>query len=352
MALIAGASWPYRAFRAAAGGGAPNRSLSGSHGASDGGNFIGWRVLGRASRLHRALLWLKETWRLERRRSRFRRTFALLLIGAGALLLAALWLGPLAGAGGRSFMAHMVLHLAVVAVAAPLIAFGLLQALAGRRRLRAALLIGVAASFMEMGVVWGWHRPALHEAAASRVGLFAMLLTFMHMTMLGTGLAMSSRLVYAPIVCQGASDTRSARRPASGRRPDGLRGRLALSRRGDRACVAPDSRLGRLEGRRVAPLKRKSPGGHNPNAALTQTADLQGRSMNGDDAACANDSPTRRHPKIVRSEACRGRAPPARHCQRSCSKAIDKGRAQPEPTWKPQVTRPDRLSLGCPSGLS
>jgi len=163
------------------------------------------------------------------------RAFALLLIGAGTLLLAALWLGPLAGAGRRSFTAHMVLHLAVVAVAGPLIAFGLLQAHAKRRRLRAPLLAGVAVSFVEMGVVWGWHAPGLHQAAAlhggvfvaqqgsflltaialwlvsfadrsataSGVGLFAMLLTFMHMTMLGTGLAMSPELIYPPGVCQG-----------------------------------------------------------------------------------------------------------------------------------------------------
>jgi putative membrane protein len=160
---------------------------------------------------------------------------AFLLIGAGILLLALLWLGPLAGAGRRSFTAHMTLHIAVVAVAAPLIAFGLLEALAGRRRLRAPLLVGLGASFLEMGVVWAWHAPALHEAAAldggafalqqasflvaaialwlvsfadrsvaaSAVGLFAMLLTFMHMTMLGTGLALSQDLVYSPIVCRG-----------------------------------------------------------------------------------------------------------------------------------------------------
>jgi putative membrane protein len=157
------------------------------------------------------------------------------LLGCGALILGLLWLGPLADASRRSFTAHMVLHLGVVAVAAPILSFGLLAALPRMQRLRSPLLLGLAVSFAEMAVVWGWHLPDLHGAASfydgvfaiqqasflvaglglwlvsfadrsravSGAGVLAMLLTFMHMSMLGTALAISPGLLYAPSVCQG-----------------------------------------------------------------------------------------------------------------------------------------------------
>ncbi len=130
----------------------------------------------------------------------------------------------------------MILHLGVTVVAAPLIAVGLLnlgKPLAGSSR---PLLLAVAASLFELIVVWGWHAPAAHEAAAARdpvfvaqqlsflaaglgiwtvsfagasrasagIGVLAMMFTFMHMAMLGILLSLAPDLIYAPMYCLGA----------------------------------------------------------------------------------------------------------------------------------------------------
>jgi putative membrane protein len=154
---------------------------------------------------------------------------------AGLLILAVLWLGPLPAMSRRAFSPHMMLHLGVAVVAAPLIAIGLARARRGVD-LQQPLLLALAASALEMVVVWGWHVPALHEAAAlddrffvaqqgsfllagvfiwlvsfaggSRaacgIGMLAMLLTFMHMAMLGVLLSLAPQLLYAPELCLGA----------------------------------------------------------------------------------------------------------------------------------------------------
>lgn len=154
----------------------------------------------------------------------------------GLAVLAVLWLGPLPAMSRRAFSPHMILHLGVTVVAAPLLAVGLVRAGLGAGRARHPLLIALTASLLEMVVVWGWHAPALHEAAAlddrafvlqqasflvagvvlwhasfadpSRagfgVGALAMLLTFMHMAMLGVLLALAPQLLYAPELCLGA----------------------------------------------------------------------------------------------------------------------------------------------------
>ena len=154
---------------------------------------------------------------------------------AGLVILAALWLGPLPAMSRRAFSPHMILHLGVAVVAAPLIAIGLARARL-RGDLQRPLLLALAASALEMVVVWGWHVPALHEAAAlddrffvaqqgsfllagvfiwlvsfsggSRaacgIGMLAMLLTFMHMAMLGVLLSLAPQLLYAPELCLGA----------------------------------------------------------------------------------------------------------------------------------------------------
>lgn len=154
-------------------------------------------------------------------------------VAAGVLLLLALWLGPLPGMARISFSAHMVLHLAVMLAAAPLLALGLARA--GMAPPQAGPLIPLAllASGVELLVVWGWHAPALHAAAALRppvfaaqqasfllaglalwlasagrsrrgaaAGVLAMLMTFMHMSMLGVLLALAPQL-YPPGVCGG-----------------------------------------------------------------------------------------------------------------------------------------------------
>lgn len=50
---------------------------------------------------------------------------SLTVVALGIAVLAALWLSPLPDAGRRAFSMHMILHLGVTIVAAPLIALGL-----------------------------------------------------------------------------------------------------------------------------------------------------------------------------------------------------------------------------------
>ncbi|MBX9462877.1 MAG: hypothetical protein KL840_07885 [Aquamicrobium sp.] len=66
----------------------------------------------------------------------------------------------------RAFSPHMILHLAVAVVAAPMIVIGLLRLFPNIRAPRRLLLGALAASALEFAVVWGWHAPAMHEAAA------------------------------------------------------------------------------------------------------------------------------------------------------------------------------------------
>ncbi|GAB2625693.1 cytochrome c oxidase assembly protein [Novilysobacter erysipheiresistens] len=162
-------------------------------------------------------------------------------------MLGAAWLGPLPEWSRQSFAAHMAMHMAVVAVAAPLLAVGL----AGSRldpvrrlstdarppgmppaaALAAVVLSPIVASVIEFLVVWAWHAPALHHAARHSAGLLVveqasflvvgllvwlsafgggagprrrraaagiggLLLTSMHMTLLGVLLALAARPLY------------------------------------------------------------------------------------------------------------------------------------------------------------
>lgn len=153
---------------------------------------------------------------------------------AGLLILAGLWLGPLPAMSRTAFSAHMLLHLGVVALVAPLLAVGLVHSgltLGGNRR--GWMMLAFA---LEMVVVWGWHAPAMHEAAARHVGVFVVqqlsfllvglsvwlagmaarerrdlllvmfgfALTLMHMTMLGVLLMMAPKLIYPAELCLGA----------------------------------------------------------------------------------------------------------------------------------------------------
>jgi len=155
---------------------------------------------------------------------------------AGVILLAALWLGPLPDMARRAFSPHMILHLGVTIVAAPLIAVGLLRLWPDTRPPHRPLLAALAATLYEFAAVWGWHVPFLHElaarstpmfvlqqasfllagmvvwlvclvgkdAASRGIGTVAMLFTSMHMTMLGVLLVIAPALIYAPQFCLGA----------------------------------------------------------------------------------------------------------------------------------------------------
>jgi putative membrane protein len=154
------------------------------------------------------------------------------LLISGLLALAGAWVGPLPNLAHGSFSAHMTMHMLVVAVAAPLIALGV----AGSRLdpvCRAPRFFPpVPASLAELIIVWAWHAPALHHAArhtgwgiaveqgtflaaglfvwlsvfggpsrsgGDRIGagVVALLLTSMHMTLLGALLALTPRPLYA-----------------------------------------------------------------------------------------------------------------------------------------------------------
>lgn len=159
---------------------------------------------------------------------------ALLILGI--LALAAVWLGPLPGLARNAFFAHMTMHMGVVALAAPLLALGIAGSRFDPVRRAPRLFSPVPASILELAVVWAWHAPALHYAARhsaagliaeqgtfllsgllvwlsafgggsphgsprqgnrTGAGVVALLLTSMHMTLLGALLALAPRPLYA-----------------------------------------------------------------------------------------------------------------------------------------------------------
>ncbi len=155
---------------------------------------------------------------------------ALLILGA--LILAAAWLGPLPRLARSAFFAHMTMHMGVVAVAAPLLALGIAGGRLDPVRRFPALFAAVPASILELVVVWAWHAPVPHHLARqsaagmmaeqgtflaaglllwlaafggdaprsghrTAAGVVGLLLTSMHMTLLGALLALAPRPVYA-----------------------------------------------------------------------------------------------------------------------------------------------------------
>jgi putative membrane protein len=150
----------------------------------------------------------------------------------GGLVLAGAWLGPLPRLAPGSFSAHMTMHMAVVAVAAPLLALAVAGSGWDPARRWPVALAPIPASLVELVVVWAWHAPALHHLARhtggglaleqatflasglfvwtsavggaeherrarSAGGVVALLLTSMHMTLLGALLALAPRPLYA-----------------------------------------------------------------------------------------------------------------------------------------------------------
>jgi putative membrane protein len=148
-----------------------------------------------------------------------------------AILLAALWLGPLPSLARASFTAHMTLHVGVIACAAPLLAFGLAGTARDPARAHPLLFAALPAAALELVIVWAWHAPVLHHAARGSttglmleqasflaagwfvwmsalggdphdpgnragLGVVALLLTSMHMTLLGAVLSLGPRPLY------------------------------------------------------------------------------------------------------------------------------------------------------------
>lgn len=146
-----------------------------------------------------------------------------LLIVAGLAVLAFAWLGPLPHWVPQSFAAHMWLHMTVVGIGAPLIAIGIssqVDALGGN-----AMTLPIAASALDLVVVWLWHAPYLHAASRSEpwilaleqasfaavalllwlvaftgprlAGAITLFFTSMHMTLLGALLGLAGRPIYS-----------------------------------------------------------------------------------------------------------------------------------------------------------
>jgi putative membrane protein len=155
----------------------------------------------------------------------------------GVLVSAVAWLGPLPALARQSFAAHMAMHMAVVAVAAPLIALAASGHPIDRARARFGLFAPIPASIVELIVVWIWHAPALHHAARhvpwalvieqgtfllaglllwtaavggspeqqrlrGGAGVVGLLFTSMHMTLLGALFALAGRPLYPHLVEQ------------------------------------------------------------------------------------------------------------------------------------------------------
>jgi putative membrane protein len=156
------------------------------------------------------------------------------LIRIGSFVLAsgafaAAWFGPLPALARES--SHMTMHIAVVAVAAPLLALAVAGTAIDPVRRLPNLLPAIPASMIELAVVWAWHAPALHHAAREHTAVFvleqgsfaaaglllwiasiggdseqrrlragagvtALLVTSMHMTLLGALFALANRPLF------------------------------------------------------------------------------------------------------------------------------------------------------------
>jgi putative membrane protein len=123
---------------------------------------------------------------------------------AGLAVVGAALLSPLDGWAARSFALHMLQHVLLVAVAAPLLVLGeplvpWLWALPGERRRRVgawwrssvelrgvwrAASAPVVAWALALGALWVWHAPALYEGALRSAPVHAI----EHGSFLGTGL--------------------------------------------------------------------------------------------------------------------------------------------------------------------
>lgn len=140
----------------------------------------------------------------------------------GAVSLALSW-AVLLWSEEPSFARHMAAHMGVVAVAAPLLALGMVG---GQWPRASNVYLPLLASLIELLAIWAWHTPLLHELARRSVlallaeqasflvsglflwitsigaiqrgiGILALLLTAMHMTLLGALLALGPRVLYA-----------------------------------------------------------------------------------------------------------------------------------------------------------
>lgn len=159
---------------------------------------------------------------------------------AGVAVLAIVWGVPGLGLVDPSFTRHMLAHVGVVAVAAPLIGIGLSGGRYDVSEQMPVLFSPVVASLLDLVVVWLWHVPAMRALVAQSnsaavveqasflvaglvlwlaclggrsragerrdaAGAFGLLLTSVHMTLLGALLALAPRPLYGfeTVTCLG-----------------------------------------------------------------------------------------------------------------------------------------------------
>src|SRR5688572_21600539 len=141
--------------------------------------------------------------------------------------LAVAWIALARNRESQPFHEHMAVHITLVAMVAPLLAFTIAGSSWDPFR-KSAAWSPVVISLAELVVVWVWHAPAMHELARRSTvalaaeqlsfllsgvllwtaviggeqvsrnggGILALLLTAMHMTLLGALLALSPRPFY------------------------------------------------------------------------------------------------------------------------------------------------------------
>lgn len=154
---------------------------------------------------------------------------ALLTAGCASLAVAAS--GAVAPFSIGPFTLHMIVHVTIMVIAAPLLTFALAGSRFDPTRRWPALAAPIAAMLAELFVVWGWHLPLLHHAASESAtvlaaerlsflvvgvmlwlsvlggrpaerqarlgtGVIALLLTSMHMTLLGALITLAPRALY------------------------------------------------------------------------------------------------------------------------------------------------------------
>lgn len=160
------------------------------------------------------------------RDSAFRAKRVLLAVGVATLVGA--WIAAFAGHG---MTWHMIAHMASVAVAAPLLAYGVSGGAADPALRWPRIIAPMPISVVELVVVWGWHTPAARALAASSgaglaaeqvsfaavgvalwcacygtrdaatstrrgIAVIALLWTTMHMTLLGALITLAPRPLY------------------------------------------------------------------------------------------------------------------------------------------------------------
>ena len=151
--------------------------------------------------------------------------------GAIVLGVVAVMAGWSLAVAGLGFTGHMIAHMTVVSIAAPLIAFGMAGTSYDPASRWPLLFSPLPMSMVEMLIVWGWHLPAARAFASSTAtgllleqcmflggglllwcsclgtldsastprraaGVIALLLTTMHMTLLGVLIALAPRSLF------------------------------------------------------------------------------------------------------------------------------------------------------------